>query len=160
MILAMMCFLADSLLCPAYPADRAPVLAWVEVVGTEGRFPLLADGARGGDERQAMLDAARRRDIPLRLPRIADAYQLGHVATETDGALAPLRRMAAGGVLLIGTLTRRADGYWDASWQTQDLRNGAEGTEIAGDLHRERIALDGAIVAGIELAARVRANRQ
>jgi hypothetical protein len=159
MLHALACLLACAPLSLAYPADGARVLAWVEVVGAEGSFPLLADGARGTVERAALLVAADRSGISLRLPRIADAYQLGHVATESDAALAPLRRMAGKGLLLIGTLTRRSDGYWDGTWTSEDHRASGRGpSPIASSPPLERVSLDAAMQAGTELAARVLAG--
>lgn len=159
-IRALVCLLACVFLSAAFASDRTPVLAWVEVVETDGRFPLLADGARGAAERKALMEAVTRSGISLRLPRVADAYQLGHVATETDGALAPLRRMAGDGILLVGTLTRRPDGHWDGTWTLEDLRASKENPKPTTDgVSVERAGLDAAMQAGTELAARILADK-
>ena len=102
------------------------------------------------------MEAARRSGVTLRLPRAADAYQLGHVATETDGALGPLRQMAGDGVLLTGTLTRRDDGLWDFAWTAEYRRNGGRRRHTAAG---RGFTLD-AMQSGIELAARVLADRR
>jgi hypothetical protein len=149
---ALLSFLLCHLPSKASPPDHLLVFAWVEVVEAEDRFPLLADGSRGRPERDALMEAARRRGVVVRLARTADAYQLGHVATETDGALAPLRRMAGDGVLLTGTLTRRGDGLWDCTWALEDARGAKDGPR-ARSLQLERTSLDTVVQAGVELAA-------
>ena len=98
------------------------------------------------------MEAARRRGVVVRLARTADAYQLGHVATETDGALTTLRRMAGDGVLLTGTLTRRGDGLWDCTWALEDATCAKDGPS-ASSLQLERISLDTVMQAGVEQAA-------
>jgi hypothetical protein len=140
--------------------NRPTVLVWLEVVTAELRFPVLADGALGGSERQALIEAADRQGVPLLLPRKADAYLLGHVASETSGeALAPVRRMARGGGLLAGTIVQRADGYCDVSWLVEDHRNARMDVPGAESLTLERVTLDVVMQRGMELAANVLARR-
>jgi hypothetical protein len=141
-----------------WPRDRSQVFVWLDTVAGERRFPLLADDAQGIDQRDALIRAAGRRGVPVRLPQIAYAYRLGHLATEAGDALATLRRMARGGALMVGTSILQPDSSWSFSWQLHDLR-GSEDAPIARTFQLEGATLDVGMLAGIDAAARVLARR-
>lgn len=135
--------------------DRPEVAAWLDVVDGDGPFVLLADSRRGSEQRRALLDAARKRNIPLVLPGSRDAFLLGHVATETAVGHAQLRHFAGNRTFLIGTLTLQPDGHWNASWRLELPPGRGAGSQTSRTATVQRTSLGGAMDTGIDLAVAV-----
>ena len=133
--------------------DRPEVAAWLDVVDGDGPFVLLTDSERGSEPRLALLDAARERNIPLVLPGSRDAFVLGHVATETAVGHAQLRHFAGNRTFLIGTLTLRQDGHWNASWRLELPHGRSNGPRASRTAIVQDTTLSGAMDAGMDLTA-------
>lgn len=133
-------------------SHRREVAAWLDVVDADGPFVLLTDGRRGSEQRGALLDAARKRNVALALPGREDAFVLGHVASETAVGRVQLRQFAGNRPLLIGTLTLRPDGYWDASWRLELPPGEGAGSQAGRTATVQHKTLGGAVDAGVELA--------
>lgn len=131
-----------------WPAERPRVLVLLGVQDMRGAFALAAEGERGRGQREAFDDTARRRGVPLVLPRMdeADRQLLGR-----SGGIEQLRQSYGAGAVLMGTMSMRAEGTWDTGWTL--LRDGAPEAWNIPDA-----TFDRAIRNGVERTARLLAG--
>lgn len=131
-----------------WPAERPLVLVLLAVQDLRGAYALSAEGERGWGQRQAFADIARRRGLPLVLPRMGPDDQ---AALERGGGIAALKQDYHAGAVLMGSMTMRPEGTWDTGWTL--LRDGLPELWNVDDS-----TFDRAIQDGVERTAQVLAG--
>lgn len=101
-----------------WDADRPTLAVWFAVRTASEQYVLRRSGDAGYGQRAVFVETARRRGIPILLPRQtppAAAIRFGDVAARNM----PKLRAASPGAdaLLLGTLVLVPSGYWDIDWQ-------------------------------------------
>lgn len=145
--------LLESLGARPWTADRPRLLVLLVVQDGVGTYLLGEDSARGWGQREALGDIARRRGLPVVLPRIADEDRTAGLAGRAggEGADADTAARAAAfydaAAVLRGSMRMRPDGLWDTRW-TLAVPPGGESSQTSGT------TFDRAIAAGLAGAAR------
>lgn len=136
--------LLETLGVRPWSAERPRVLVLLAVQDLTGAFPLGSEGERGRGQREAVADMARRRGIPLVLPRMGPDDQ---AALERGGGIAALKQDYHADAVLMGSMVMRPEGTWDTGWTL--LRDGMpEVWNVDGT------TFDRAIQDGVERTAR------
>lgn len=129
--------------------ERPRVLVLLGVQDMKGSYALAADGERGWGQREVFAEMARRRGLPLVLPRMGPDDQ---AALGRSGGIEALKQAYQAGAVLMGTMTMRPEGTWDTGWTL--LHGGPPETWSAQDTTFDRAIRDGAertarVLAGI-----------
>ena len=136
--------LLETLGVRPWSAERPRVLVLLAVQDLPGAFPLGSEGERGRGQREAIADMARRRGLPLVLPRMGPDDQ---AALERGGGIAALKQDYHADAVLMGSMVMRPEGTWDTGWTL--LRDGMpEVWNVDGT------TFDRAIQDGVERTAR------
>lgn len=136
-----------------WTADRPRLLVLLLVQDSVGVYLLGEDSARGWGQREALADIARRRGLPVVLPRIADEDRNAGLAERAAGERADAGTTARAAALydaaavLRGSMRMRRDGLWDSRWMLA-VPGGGESSQTEGT------TFDRAIAAGLAGAAR------
>lgn len=139
-----------------WTADRPRLLVLLVVEDSVGVYLLGEDSARGWGQREALNDIARRRGLPVVLPRIADEDRSAGLAGRAAGEGADAGTTARAAALydvaavLRGSMRMRPDGLWDTRW-TLAMPGGGESSQTDAT---EGTTFDRAIAAGLAGAAR------
>lgn len=103
-----------------WQADRPRLLVALAVTDHAGPFIVGTEVGRGIGQRETLVRDARRRGIPLVLPKmdsmetLAVSYQ--EVSTVSGSAVGALASAYGADAMLVGTMAITADGYWDTDW--------------------------------------------
>lgn len=127
-----------------WPADRPRLLVLLVVRDSVGRYLLADEGARGWGQREALAAIARRRGVPVVLPRSDDAGEWE--GQPPDGGEIRLKTASEAAAVLHGEMTMQDSGLWDTDWM---LRS-AEGQ---GSWRTDGTTFDRAIASGVEGSA-------
>ena len=134
-----------------WAADRPRLLVLLMVQDSVGQYLLGEDSPRGWGQREALNDIARRRGLPVVLPRTAadEEHAVGLAAGEAADAEATARVAALYGAtaVLRGTMRMRPDGLWDTRWTLAPPAGGES-------WHTDATTFDRAIGTGLAGAAR------
>lgn len=136
--------LLEALGVRPWPAERPLVLVLLAVQDLRGAYVLSSEDDRGWGQRQAFMDIARRRGVPLVLPRMGPDDQ---AALEKGGGIAALQQDYRAAAVLMGSMTMRPEGTWDTGWTL--LREG-----LPEVWNVENSTFDRAIQDGVERTAR------
>ena len=133
-----------------WPADRPRLLVLLVVRDSVSRYLLAEEGARGWGQREALAAIARRRGVPVVLPRrdaVGDA-ELGRGEGEAPGGgeIWPLEKEFGAAAVLHGEMTMRDDGLWDTGWMLQSAAG-------QGSWRSDGTTFDRAIASGVEGSA-------
>jgi hypothetical protein len=132
-----------------WPASRPTVLVLLAVQDLNGAFALGAEGERGWGQREAFADSARRRGVPVVLPRM-DAEDQATLAQ--GGGVAALKQTYHADAVLMGSMVMRPAGTWDTGWTL--LREPA----LPEVFNADDTTFDRAIQTGVERTARALAG--
>lgn len=104
----------------AWHRDRPRLLVALAVTDHQGPFIVGTEIGRGVGQRETLLIDARRRGIPLVLPRMdsVETMAVSHqeVSAVNGPAVGALATAYGADAALIGTMEITAAGYWDTDW--------------------------------------------
>jgi len=110
----------DRLGLNPWDADRPRLLVALAVTDHAGPFILGTEVGRGAGQRETLLMDARRRGIPLVLPKMDSVETLAvsyrEVASVSGMAVGALATAYGADAVLVGTMAITSDGYWDTDW--------------------------------------------
>lgn len=133
-----------------WPADRPRLLVLLVVRDSVGRYLLADEGARGWGQREALAAIARRRGVPVVLPRSDAAGEAesgrGEGEAPDAGKIRRLENASEAAAVLHGEMTMQDNGLWDTDWMLQS----AEGQ---GSWRTGGTTFDRAIATGVESSA-------
>lgn len=137
--------------------DRPRLLVALAVNDHGGPFIVGTEVGRGVGQRETLLLDARRRGIPLVLPKMDSVEILAVSHREISGvsgsAVGALAAAYGADAALVGTMSMTSDGYWDTEW-----------TLLADDMPKQwsvsGATFDRAIADGLGRTARVLATVQ
>lgn len=139
--------------------DRPRVLVLCRITDTVGAYVLGLESLRGQGQREVFLSVARRRAVPLVLPRMDRVEREGvdgAAPARLEGEVATTLKATYGAdAVLLATMTTTSEGYWNTSWTllptTSEAPPGRHWT-------LDRVTFDRAIAFGVERAARALAG--
>lgn len=104
---------------PWHP-DRPRLLVALAVTDHGGPFIVGTEVGRGIGQRETLMLDARRRGIPLVLPKMDSmetmAVSYREVAAVSGSAVGALAAAYGADAMLVGTMAITSDGYWDTDW--------------------------------------------
>lgn len=144
-----------------WSAERPRLLVLCRITDTVGPYVLGLESQRGQGQREVFLSLARRRAVPLVLPRLDPAEREGvdsAAPARLAGNVATALKAAYGAdAVLLANMTTTSEGYWNTSWT---LLPATGGTPQPPQPHwtLDRVTFDRAIAFGVERSARALAG--